>query len=197
MNEIIKHPEFGEIRTVIRKGEPLFVANDVCLVLGLGNQHDSGVRNLDEDEKGRYKIPTPGGAQEMTVITESGLYALILRSRIPVAKQFRKWVTGEVLPSIRKHGFYVHPQMMSRKDEARLRRELAARIDRYLTEDDRRKIAKKFGHSVLSINQVIRGQETNNAIMQECQQRALANKEKELNAYQPERLREVLDILSR
>ena len=197
MNEIIKHPEFGEIRTEIRKGETWFVAQDVCAVLGHSNHRKAVADMVDDDEKGVTKRYTPGGAQEMVIINESGLYALILRSRVPAAKQFRKWVTAEVLPSIRKHGYYINPHMMSRKDEARLWKQLTGMLERYLTEDDRRKITKKFGLWPGSLDSVIRGASENNAVMQECQQRALANKEKELNAYKPARIREVLDILSR
>jgi len=95
----------NEVRTVQRDGEPWFVLKDVCQVLDLGSPHKVAER-LDDDEKGRNLIPTPGGPQEMTVINESGLYAVILRSDKAEARPFRKWVTSEVLPSIRKTGHY-------------------------------------------------------------------------------------------
>lgn len=94
-----------EIRTVVRDGEPWFVAADVCKILGLTNP-TMALRALDEDEKGLSQIETPGGAQNMTVVNESGMYALIVRSDKPNAKPFRKWVTSEVLPAIRKTGRY-------------------------------------------------------------------------------------------
>lgn len=99
----------SEVRTVQRNGEPWFVLRDVCEVLCIGSPHKVYER-LDEDEKGRSQIPTPGGLQEMSVINESGLYAVILRSDKPEAKPFRKWVTTEVLPSIRKNGGYIAQQ---------------------------------------------------------------------------------------
>ena len=93
------------VRTVEINGEPWFVLKDVCDILGIANSRDV-VNRLDEDEKGVGQIYTPGGKQEMTVISESGLYNVILRSDKPEAKPFRKWVTAEVLPSIRKTGSY-------------------------------------------------------------------------------------------
>ena len=97
--------ESSEIRTVQVNGEPWFVLSDVCKVLELSSPHKVAER-LDGDEKGRNQIPTLGGVQEMAVVNESGLYTVILRSDKPQAKPFRKWVTSEVLPSIRKHGSY-------------------------------------------------------------------------------------------
>lgn len=89
-------------------GEPRWVAADVADVLGLGRTHDM-VRGLDDDERGTDTIRTPSGDQSMTTITESGLYSVILRSRVPAARDFKRWVTGEVLPQIRKTGSYSAP----------------------------------------------------------------------------------------
>lgn len=99
---------FGEhkVRVVVRDGEPWFVAVDVALTLGYRNAPDAA-RHLDDDEKGTQIVRTPGGDQKVTVINESGLYALVLRSRKPEARKFAKWVTSEVLPAIRKTGVYV------------------------------------------------------------------------------------------
>lgn len=94
-----------EIRTVVRNGTPWFVASDVTDVLEISRTHDA-VRGLDDDEKGTEIIRTPGGDQWVTVINESGLYSLVLRSRKPQAKTFKKWVTSEVIPSIRMTGSY-------------------------------------------------------------------------------------------
>jgi anti-repressor protein len=93
------------VRTVVRDSEPWFVAADVCGILGLGNPRSS-VALLDEDEKGVHTMDTPGGEQSVAVINEPGLYSLILRSRKPEAKAFKRWVTHEVLPAIRKTGRY-------------------------------------------------------------------------------------------
>lgn len=96
------------VRVITQDAQPWFVLSDVCDVLDLGSPHKTAER-LDEDEKGRTTIPTLGGPQEMNIINESGLYNLIFTSRKPEAKRFRKWVTGEVLPSIRKTGSYAMP----------------------------------------------------------------------------------------
>ncbi|PID59334.1 hypothetical protein CSB45_00945 [candidate division KSB3 bacterium] len=94
-----------QVRTVVRDGAPWFVAKDVCGVLEINNSRKA-VSGLDDDEKGVTKSDTPGGEQELSVLSESGLYTLIVRSNKPQAKPFRRWVTHEVLPSIRKNGFY-------------------------------------------------------------------------------------------
>ena len=99
----------NKVRTIQKDGEPWWVLKDVCEVLGLSSPHKVFER-LDDDEKGRNQIPTLGGEQEMTVINESGLYNVILRSDKPEAKPFRKWITSEVLPSIRKNGGYIANQ---------------------------------------------------------------------------------------
>jgi prophage antirepressor-like protein len=97
------------VRTVIRGGEPWWVLKDVCDVLGISKYRDCAAR-LDADEREPFRVDTPGGKQEMTVINESGLYNVILRSDKPEAKRFKKWVTGEVLPQIRKTGSYSVPR---------------------------------------------------------------------------------------
>ena len=107
MNEIaiFENEQFGTIRTLSVEGEPWFVAADVCRALEIGDTHKA-VGRLDEDEKGRSSIPTLGGNQEMATVNESGLYALVLGSRKPEAKQFKRWITHEVIPAIRKTGAY-------------------------------------------------------------------------------------------
>ena len=97
------------IRTVEHNNDIWFVAKDVCDVLGFRNPRQAINTHIDDDEKDVQNLDTPGGVQQMTIINESGLYTLILRSNKPNTKQFRKWVTGTVLPSIRKHGFYATP----------------------------------------------------------------------------------------
>lgn len=93
------------IRVQLINNEPWFVAKDVCEVLGHSN-HKMAVKTLDEDEKGVSSVYSLGGNQQTTIISESGLYSLIFQSRKPEAKKFRKWVTSEVLPSIRRKGYY-------------------------------------------------------------------------------------------
>lgn len=105
MNQLQRLFEYEgkQVRTIIKDGEPWFVAKDVCEILEIDS---SQTRRLDEDEKGLYSIQTPGGVQQMVCVNEPGLYSLVLKSRKPEAKQFKRWITHEVLPSIRKTGQY-------------------------------------------------------------------------------------------
>lgn len=98
--------EGHDVRITDLDGGSWWILNDVCGVLTLGSPHKVAA-SLDDDEKGRTTVPTLGGSQEMVIINESGLYSLILRSRKPEAKRFKKWITSEVLPAIRKDGAYV------------------------------------------------------------------------------------------
>lgn len=110
MNELQVFTYGGnEVRTVQRSGEPWFVLKDVCAILGISKYRDAADR-LDPDEREPVRVDTLGGKQEMLCINESGLYNVILRSDKPEAKPFRKWVTSEVLPSIRKTGGYIAGQ---------------------------------------------------------------------------------------
>lgn len=104
------HPEFGELRTVEIDGEPWFVGKDVAAALGYTNSRDAIATHVFADDKGVESIDTLGGRQKMTIINESGLYALVFGSRLKIAKEFKHWVTAEVLPSIRKNGAYIRNQ---------------------------------------------------------------------------------------
>lgn len=104
-----------QVRTLLRNDEPWFVAKDICDVLDLGDV-SKAVGRLDEDEKGTNSIPTPGGNQKVLIVNEPGLYSLILSSRKPEARQFKRWITHEVLPSIRKTGSYEAPGSSRRAD---------------------------------------------------------------------------------
>lgn len=108
MNElqIFENEEFGEIRTVTINNEPWFVGKDVATALGFTNSRDAIATHVFEEDKGVEPIDTPGGKQNMTVVNESGLYALVFGSRLDSAKKFKHWVTAEVLPSLRKTGSY-------------------------------------------------------------------------------------------
>jgi anti-repressor protein len=106
LNDILAFTFQGaEIRTLMVDGEPWWIASDVSSVLGYRMASDA-TRMLDEDEKGTHQMRTPGGEQNVTVVNEPGLYSLILRSRLDEAKTFKRWVTREVLPSIRRTGGY-------------------------------------------------------------------------------------------
>lgn len=109
MNEmqIFNNPEFGAIRAVELDGEPWFVGKDVAAVLGYSNPQKAIRDHVDEEDKGVNEMFTPGGKQTVPIINESGLYSLVLSSKLPTAKKFKHWVTSEILPSIRKHGAYM------------------------------------------------------------------------------------------
>lgn len=108
--QIFKNEEFGEIRTVEISGEPWFVGKDVAEVLGYKDTADSIKKHVDDEDKLTRRFTDSGQSREMYIINESGLYSLILSSKLPNAKAFKKWVTSEVLPSIRKHGGYISGQ---------------------------------------------------------------------------------------
>lgn len=128
MTEIVPFDfERHEVRVVMIEGEPWWVAKDVCDVLGI--RPDNAMTGLDDDEKGHCTIGTLGGDQRVSILSESGLYSLILRSRKPEARAFKRWVTHEVLPSLRRAGSYAVTELS--------RRELAehwARAERELEE---------------------------------------------------------------
>ena len=106
--QVFKNPEFGEIRVVEKDGEPWFVAVDVCYILGLSNP-TIAVSRLDNDERAKFNLGRQGDA---TIVNEPGLYTLILGSRKPEAKAFKRWITHEVIPSIRKYGAYMTPEKL-------------------------------------------------------------------------------------
>lgn len=107
--QVFTDTEFGEVRTMMRDGEPWFVAADVCRALELDRTWNA-LQRLDEDEKGTTSISTLGGEQEVSIINEPGLYSLVLGSRKPEAKAFKRWITHEVVPAIRKNGAYLTPE---------------------------------------------------------------------------------------
>ena len=105
--EIFKNEEFGEIRTLLINDEPWFVGKDVTEILGYSNPSKALSDHVDEEDKLNNKSLSSLGQRGGWIINESGLYSLILSSKLPTAKKFKKWVTSEVLPSIRKHGAYM------------------------------------------------------------------------------------------
>lgn len=109
---VFEHADFGCIRVEVIDGEPWFVAKDVCVALGIAKYRDA-VSRLDPDERGSVLVDTLGGAQETSTVSEPGFYKLVMRSRKPEAKACQRWVTHEVLPSIRRTGGY----MAARSDE--------------------------------------------------------------------------------
>lgn len=107
--QIFESKEFGRVRIVVKDGEPYFVGRDVTDILGYTNSRKAIGDHVDEEDKGVTKCDTLGGVQELTVINESGVYSLVFGSKLPKAKAFKRWVTSEVIPAIRKHGGYLTP----------------------------------------------------------------------------------------
>jgi anti-repressor protein len=113
---------FGDlpVRAEVIDGEPWFVASDVANVLGYSSPANAVARHVDDADKGVTETMTPGGMQHMSIINESGLYSLIFGSKLAAAKAFQRWVTSEVLPSIRKTGQYGRPQALTRRELAQM-----------------------------------------------------------------------------
>lgn len=115
--KIFENKEFGQIRTMDINGDPWFVGKDVAVALGYEKPTDTVRKRVDEEDRGISKIETPSGIQNTTIINESGLYSLIMGSKLASAKKFKRWVTSEVLPQIRKTGSYqrkLSPEEMMR-----------------------------------------------------------------------------------
>lgn len=109
--QLFNNPDFGEIRALELDGQPWFVGKDVATALGYSNTRDALERHVDDEDKNTVVNPDgKRGNPNMTIINESGLYSLVLSSKLPGAKQFKRWVTSEVLPSIRKSGGYINGQ---------------------------------------------------------------------------------------
>ena len=104
--QVFENPEFGTVRTIIKDGEPYFVGKDVASILGYTAERNAIAAHVDEEDKLTHRFSASGQNREMTIINESGVYALIFGSKLPKAKQFKRWVTSEVLPAIRKTGSY-------------------------------------------------------------------------------------------
>lgn len=116
MNElkIFENEEFGSLRTMEIDGKIYFVAKDVAGILGYSNPRKAISDHVDEEDKGVTKCDTLGGNQNLTIINESGLYSLVLYSKMPNAKKFKHWITADVLPSIRQYGAYLTPDTLEK-----------------------------------------------------------------------------------
>lgn len=144
--QVFNNEEFGQIRTVEINGEPWFISKDVTEALGFGNPRQAVASHVDEEDKAVHILDTLGGKQEATIINESGLYSLILGSRIPGAKKFKRWVTSEVLPQIRKTGGYRLPQTYA--EALRDLAEQAEKNERLRIENERMRPKEIFADAV-------------------------------------------------
>ena len=114
--QVFSNAEFGSVRSIMVNDEPYFVGKDVAEILGYSRTADAIKVHVDKEDKGVCEMQTPGGVQNVTIINESGLYSLILSSKMPNAKKFKRWVTSEVLPAIRKHGVFAVDTMLNDPD---------------------------------------------------------------------------------
>ena len=146
--QIFNNPDFGNIRATIINNEPFFVGKDVAEVLGYSNSRKALSDHVDQEDKGVTICDTLGGKQEMTVINESGVYALVFSSKLPNAKQFKHWVTSEVLPTIRKHGAYMTPETL---EKALLNPDGMIKVLQALKEEQNKNKALEKENSVLSV----------------------------------------------
>ena len=165
--QIFKHEMFGEVRTLTNeKGETFFVGKDVAQALGYTNTLKAIRDHVDSEDKGVNEMVTPGGNQKVIFINESGLYALILSSKLPQAKAFKRWVTSEVLPQIRKTGGYIPTRDASGRELSS--KEIMERADaivgrtlKFLNEPAEdtltaTQVAKTFNMTTLDFNAVLR-----------------------------------------
>ena len=179
------------IRVQMKDGEPWFVAKDVCDALTIGNSRDA-VNRLDDDEKAMSVLPTQFGDKEMNLVSESGLYNLIFQSRKAEAKAFRKWVTSEVLPSLRKTGRYeLKPQKRgvvrkTRGDGVNVElTNLLWLIGESLEQGDQAAVALELGVSRTAVNRTLNGYNRSSRILMALYRKARENREQNLLYHAP------------
>lgn len=155
--QLFKNEEFGEIRSLIINDEPWFVGKDVAEILGYAKPRNAIATHVDYEDKKDAPIQGDlGGQQNMTIINESGLYSLILKSKLPSAKKFKRWVTSEVLPTIRKHGAYATDEVM---DEIISNPEFGIKLLSELKEEREKRKQLESDNSKLSIeNRLLQGE---------------------------------------
>lgn len=153
--QIFKNEELGEVRVVTIEDEPWFVGKDVAEVLGYEKPRNALSTHVDEDDALKWGITDSlGREQETTVINESGLYSLVLSSKLPTAKKFKRWITGEVLPSIRKHGAYMTPETL---EAAILNPDTMIQLCTALKEEqDKRKVLEVANSALTVDNQIMK-----------------------------------------
>lgn len=190
------------IRVELVDGEPWFVAKDVCDALTIGNSRDA-IGRLDDDEKGVSVVATPSGEQQMNIVNESGLYNLIFQSRKPEAKKFRKWVTGEVLPSIRKTGRYEigaagqagvvrHPRRSRSEFVNAELMNLLWLIGESLRQGELTQVALELGVTRQTVSKVLNGYSRNAKVLMALYQRAKANRACGMLYFEPKVMAEKL-----
>lgn len=187
------------VRTTMIDGEPWFVAKDLCIILEILNSRDILAKAIDKDEKGVANIYTPGGFQKMSVLNESGLYHLIFISRKPEAKAIRRWVTGTVLPSIRRTGSYTTGQQEERKrlPLPRLRpyfKEWKQSVKPYISRRELDAVAVTLKVTLTHVMKVYAGTSVSRAVAESITARAKANRKTGLIYAEPKPVYEQLMI---
>jgi prophage antirepressor-like protein len=154
--QIFRNPEFGQVRTLVRNGEPWLVGKDVAEALGYLNTRDALSKHVDSEDKSDVAIHDGSQNRNMTAINESGLYSLIMGSKLPNAKKFKHWVTSEVLPSLRKTGTY----SMKSKDDVKLMNARSRMANTYLRLAKVDTLSKEYKNILVSkATQVLAGEE--------------------------------------
>lgn len=190
-----------KLTPLLIEGLPWFIGNEVCDILDIANSRDA-IGRLDSDEKLVSVLPTSGQKRQVNLVNESGLYSLIFQSRKPEAKAFRKWVTGEVLPSIRRTGKYEAPADMRRRTRGELVNaevlNLLWLIGESLNRGDQKEIAMQLGVSVQAIHNTLNGYNRSPRILMALYNRARSNREEFMLYHKPalmaQRLTENSDI---
>jgi len=192
----IVHKQFGELWIEQRKdGSIWFSGKDICEVLGYKNDRDALKKHVPPNHKGVAKRDTLGGSQEITIIDESGLYRLILRSQMPQAEPFMNWVTEEVIPSIRKTGKYESGVVCDKKTEKKEVTKMLRELRANLTVSDERIIERKLGIKSGSVYSVLNGYRQDVTILEECLVRAKRNNGLRKALYTYEGANRVIELL--
>ncbi|MDO4721413.1 MAG: BRO family protein [Peptostreptococcaceae bacterium] len=158
--QVFRNEEFGEIRSAVVNGEPYFVGKDIAERLGYTDTNQAIRKHVDEDDKLTRRFDGSGQNREMTIINESGLYSLILSSKLPTAKAFKRWVTSEVLPSIRKTGSYKTSLAPSNREEIMLMNAKTRMANMFLKLSDVETLSKEYKNILVAkASQVLAGEE--------------------------------------
>lgn len=189
MSNLLQHPEFGEIRVEKQGADYIFCAKDVCDALELDNVTNA-IAKLDKDEYLTLKILKSGQKRDMLFVTESGLYALIIRSNKPMARKFRMWITGEVLPALRKYGTYSLDEKVTGKVKRICGKKtvssLRDAIKRGLSATDRRIVARQCRTDEYDVADVLSGRKEDAYMMAVLYGRATGNQLLRKSFYTPE-----------
>ena len=174
---LIKHPEFGAIRTAVIANEVWFCGKDVCKALGYARHHDAMNQHCKQGGTMKHRTLSESGMQEMKFINEGNLYRLILRSQLPAAERFESWVCDEVLPQLRRTGFYGVEKRALRggSGECMEVMRMLNVIDGFLLHGDKKRIAMAIGVSQQAVNDVLRGHNRSPRILSALYDRALEN----------------------